>query len=286
MTLAMFSKHFAPLSVAEMAPRIAGLGFDGVDLTVRPGGHVAPEAVASELPAAVATLREHGLRVPMITTGIVTADATAAAIFAAAATEGIRWLKLGYWPYRPFGSLRAQLDGARQELEALARLAASSGICACIHTHSGNYLSATAAGMQILLEGQDPSCVGAYLDPGHLTVEGGASGWQQAIDLLQQCVRLIAVKDFGWVQADAGADGKARWRAQMVPLRDGIVPWPEVFSCLRRIGFDGVVSVHSEYQGSHSWRDLTLDELVDQTRDDLDYLRGVLHATGYVSASP
>src|SRR5207249_2880158 len=34
MTLAMFSKHFAPLPVAEMAPLIAELGFDGVDLTV------------------------------------------------------------------------------------------------------------------------------------------------------------------------------------------------------------------------------------------------------------
>jgi sugar phosphate isomerase/epimerase len=59
----------------------------------------------------------------------------------------------------------------------------------------------------------------------------------------------------------------------MVPLQRGVVAWPEVFACLRQIGFDGWVSVHSEYQGSHSWRDLTVEELIEQTREDLKYLR-------------
>ena len=104
-----------------------------------------------------------------------------------------------------------------------------------------------------------------------MTVEGGLSGWQQGIDLLQDRIRLIAVKDFGWVRSSS--DGKVAWRPQMVPLEEGIVRWPEVFACLRQIGFDGVVSLHSEYQGSHSWRDLSLDELIEQTRADLDYLR-------------
>jgi hypothetical protein len=45
------------------------LGFDGLDLTVRPGGHVLPERAADELPEAVATIRGEGLDVPMITTG-------------------------------------------------------------------------------------------------------------------------------------------------------------------------------------------------------------------------
>jgi len=66
----------------------------------------------------------------------------------------------------------------------------------------------------------------------------------------------------------------------MVPLAEGIVPWDEVFARLRQIGFDDVVSVHSEYQGSHSWRDLSLDELLQQTREDLRFLRGVIERTG------
>src|SRR5262245_33114812 len=113
MQLVMFSKHLGTMPVPEAAAVIRELGFDGVDLTVRPGGHVLPEAVEAVLPAAVAALRDQGLAVPMITTGVTSAaQPEAEAIFHTAAAQGIRRLKLGYWPYRPFGELRAQLDAA------------------------------------------------------------------------------------------------------------------------------------------------------------------------------
>jgi sugar phosphate isomerase/epimerase len=282
MELVMFSKHFGPLSVREAGERIRAIGFEGVDLTVRPGGHVLPEQVAAGLPAAVATLREVGLGVPMISTGITSASAPEArATFAAAAEAKIRWLKLGYWSYRPFGQLRQQLDAARRDLDGIERLAGETGVCACLHTHSGNYLTGTAAGMEALLRDRDHGRVGAYLDPGHLTVEGGLSGCQQAIDLLQAHVRLVAIKDFGWFREEGGEGKTARWQPKLVPLAEGVVRWPEVFANLRQVGFDGVASVHSEYQGSSSWRDLSLPELAEQTRRDLAYLRPVLRQAGY-----
>ena len=64
----------------------------------------------------------------------------------------------------------------------------------------------------------------------------------------------------------------------MVPLREGTVRWREVFVLLREIGFDGTVSVHSEYQGGHSWRSLSVPELIEQTRADLVYLRSQVAA--------
>ena len=280
MQFVMFSKMLISLPVDEVGTVVKDLGFDGVDLTVRPGGHVLPEEVTRELPRAVETLRRCDLGVPMITTGIVAADAEAEAVFRAAADSGVSALKLGYWSYRPFGTLTAQIDAARRELDGIERLAAMTGVCACIHTHSGNYLSATAAGLERLLRDRDPARVAAYLDAGHMAVEGGLSGWQQGIDLLQDRVRLLAVKDFGWTRAGEGKEG---WRPQLVPLEAGIVRWPEVFRCLRQIGFDGIVSLHSEYQGSHSWRDLSLEELIEQTRADLRYLRPVIAGAGYGS---
>ena len=60
----MFSKHFGSLSVADAGLEIKNLGFEGVDLTVRPGGPVTPEKVISELPLAVASLKALGLAVP------------------------------------------------------------------------------------------------------------------------------------------------------------------------------------------------------------------------------
>ena len=67
------------------------LGFDGLDLTVRKGGHVLPERAAEDLPRAVATAREEGLDVPMITTALTSADdPTARAILSTAAGSGSR----------------------------------------------------------------------------------------------------------------------------------------------------------------------------------------------------
>jgi sugar phosphate isomerase/epimerase len=76
--LVVFSKHLPDLNYEELGKTAKELGFDGVDLTVRPKGHVLPERAAEDLPRAVDTLRKHGLSVPMITTEITSATDPAA----------------------------------------------------------------------------------------------------------------------------------------------------------------------------------------------------------------
>ena len=283
MQTVMFSKHLGSLSVPEMGKTIKQLGFDGVDLTVRPGGHVDPEKVATALPEAVRQLADAGLTVPMITTGIVDAGGTTPAILEAAAAQGIRELKLGYWRYTPFGSLRKQLDDARRELDHLEPLAAKHGVRLSIHSHSGNFLSAVAGNVAIILEGRDPHAIGAYIDPGHMTLEGAFQGWMQGIDLLQNSISMVAVKSFGLFPEPDAETGGTRWRHLLVPLKQGTVRWREVFGCLKQLGWNGIVSLHSEYQGKESWKDLDVPALVEQTREDLGFLRPIIHAAGYGS---
>src|ERR1017187_2488467 len=69
--VAIFSKHLQFLAGEELAKAAADIGFDGIDITVRRGGHVAPERVGQDLPPLVGILRQHGLEVPMITADIV-----------------------------------------------------------------------------------------------------------------------------------------------------------------------------------------------------------------------
>jgi sugar phosphate isomerase/epimerase len=272
----MFSKHLAPYSIPEMGKVVRGLGFDGVDLTVRPGGHVLPEQVRDALPAAVAALRQEGLSVPMITTGVVDADEPHAdAIFATAAACGITRLKLGYWSYRGFGTMATLIAECRRKMDEIEALAKRHGVRACIHIHSGNTASANAAVVASLLEGRDPRAAGAYIDPGHMTAEGSISGWRQGMDLLAPYLALVAVKAMAWEKSTDPATGDVVWNTRMVPLREGAVRWREVFAILRQLGYDGPVSFHSEYQGGHSWRDLTVEELIEQTREDFAYIRGL-----------
>ena len=49
-SLCFFSKHLPRMNARELGRALKALGFDGVDLTVRPGGHVDPKRVAIELP--------------------------------------------------------------------------------------------------------------------------------------------------------------------------------------------------------------------------------------------
>jgi hypothetical protein len=66
----VFSKHLQWLDYGALAETVAATGFDGVDLTVRPGGHVLPERVQDDLPRAVEAMSKSGLNVDMMTTVI------------------------------------------------------------------------------------------------------------------------------------------------------------------------------------------------------------------------
>lgn len=275
--LVMFSKMLQEFPIGEAARRIKALGFDGVDLTVRPKGHVEPATVGKDLPAAVGAIHAQGLEVPMASTAITRAtDPHAEATVEAAARQGIRWLKLGYWN-APKGKLRESIEQAKHHLDGLERLAETYKVTFGIHNHSGpGYVNCQPAVVGELLRNRDPGRVAAYFDPGHAAVEGGNGGWRQNLELLGPQIRLVAVKDFGW-KSEPGKL-KATWEAQQVPLRDGLVAWPEVFAGLRQLNFAGPISLHSEYKGAHSWRDLTTPELIEQTAADLAFVKELLEA--------
>lgn len=270
MQIVLFSKMFDRLPTGELADLAKELGFDGIDLTVRPKGHIEPEEAERRLPEAVDIFRARGLSVPMITTAITDPEEPhAESTFRAASSCGVKFLKLGYWRYRGLGTLLPDIEAVREKLRGIAKLAEKYGVCAAVHVHSGDFLTADPIAVYLLLRDLDPDLVAAYIDPGHMALEGGRSGWKMGLDALSDRIRLVAVKDFAWVRT-ADDEGNVMWTFEHAPLREGIVPWEEVFSLLAKIGFDGVVSLHNEYP------EKTHDELVELAREDLAYLKGVL----------
>ncbi len=258
----MFSKHLQELNFERLGEVVAEMGFDGVDLTVRGGGHIEPEKAKTQLPIAAKTLQKFNLSSTMITTNFTDAgEPFANEVFSVAAECGVRFIKLGYWRYRDFGSSKQMVKVAKKSLEGIAKLAGRYSVCAVVHTHSGNFLTASPFVLSELLNGFDPQLVAAYVDAGHIFVEGGLMGWQQGMEALVGKIRVVACKDFAWVK-----EGQ-KWNAKVVPIGEGIVRWREFFSCLRSMGFDGPISVHSEYSG---W---TTEQVIAQTRKDLPVLK-------------
>src|SRR5262245_26281791 len=139
--ICLFSKHLPETDWTRMAKAVKRLGFGGIDLTVRPGGHVLPERAAEDLPKAVAAIRAEGLSVPMITTGLTSAqDPAAKPILTTAGKLSIPFFKPGYYRYS-FADVRGELQKAMGDFRSLTEVSRQSGVQCGLHNHEG-YLGA------------------------------------------------------------------------------------------------------------------------------------------------
>jgi sugar phosphate isomerase/epimerase len=253
-TLCLFSKHLPQMHYAELARTVKQLGFGGVDLTVRPEGHVLPDRVAQDLPRAVAALQSAGLTVPMITTALTSpSDPAAGPTLATAGRLSVPFFKLGYWSYRSGDSIEARIGEVRRDAAGLVALGKEHGVVAGFHNHSGLNVGAAVWDARAIIGDMDPRWIGYYFDPCHATAEGGAGGWQIALRMALARIKMVAIKDFYW-EKRAG-----KWTMQMCPLGEGMVDWPKFFSMLAGSGFTGPISLHVEYEASDMIGAITRD---------------------------
>ena len=277
--VAIFSKHLQFLAGEEMAQAAAGIGFDGVDITVRKGGHVEPERVRQDLPPLVGIIRKHGLEVPMITVDIVdTQTPFAEDVLKAMTSLGIRNYRWGGLRYEEGQPYAAQLDRMKPRIAKLAALNSRYQACAMYHTHSGTgVVGASIWDLYVLLKDFDPNAVGVNYDAGHATIEGGLGGWINSFRISEPHLRGIAVKDFIWAK-DAGGN----WQAQFKPLGEGMVHFPQFFTMVTDSGFSGPLQLHFEYplggatDGRKTLGNISKEEVFGAMKRDLGKLRGYL----------
>lgn len=248
MKLIVFSKMFREYSVAQLADLAVAHGFDGFDLAVRPGYPVNPDNAASALPEAARRLGAAGLAIPMVTGNfdLLTVDhPTAEPILAAMDKADIRLIKLGYFRFVPRETdYWRHVDEIRQALEGWQELGRRYGVKVCYHTHSGDFMGLNAAALMHLIRGFDPMCIGAYIDAGHLVANG--EDFPLGLAMVQAYLSIVAVKDVLVLRGEREGHGteNRRW----VPAGQGMVDWTTVFSELGRVGYDGPVSVHCEFE--------------------------------------
>ncbi len=242
--VAIFSKHLQFLQGDALAAGAAEIGFDGIDITVRKGGHVAPERVKQDLPALVKTIRQHRLEVPMITTDIVDAETPFTDdLLQAASEQGIRYYRFGGFKWNETEPFPQQLEKFKPRLAKLAERNAKYQTCAIYHTHSGaGLVGASIWDLHILMRDLDPKAIGINYDVGHATIEGGLGGWIASFKISGPHLRGIAVKDFVW-----GKDAKGAWQAQWKPIGEGMVHWPQFMGMVAAAHFSGPVQLHFEY---------------------------------------
>jgi sugar phosphate isomerase/epimerase len=245
------------------------LGFDGIDLTVRPGGHVPPERAAEDLPKAVAAIRAEGLSVPMITTGLTAAgDPAAKAILSTAGFLSIPFFKPGYYKYS-FIDVRGELQKAMNDFRSLTELSKQSGVQCGFHNHE-SYIGAQIWDIARTIDQLDPKWVGYYFDIRHAVAEGGGAGWKIALNLAAPRIKMIAVKDSYWEKSSQG------WRQVNCPLGQGMVDWKAYFKALKQADFHGPISLHLEYDIHGATKASREENTLVAARRDFEFLKARL----------
>ncbi len=237
----VFSKHLQWLGYDETASIIAEAGAEGIDLSVRPGGHVLPERVEEDLPKAVAAARKAGLTVNMIVTAIISADDKfTVPILKTASSLGIKFYRFGYYNYDDSIGIWNSLQEIKPELKKIESLNKKYRIHGAYQNHSGVRVGGPVWDIYEIIRDLDPAYVGCQYDIRHAVIEGGTS-WSTGFKLMAPWIKCTALKDSMWIKK-----GK-KWSPEVVAMGEGMVNFDEYFGLIKKYNVQGPVSVHFEY---------------------------------------
>jgi L-ribulose-5-phosphate 3-epimerase len=278
--ISIFSKHLHWLDYEEMAKVVAEMGFDGVDLTVRPQGHVLPERVEKDLPRAVEELSKAGKKVYMLTTAIDNADdPVSEKILGTASSLGIRHYRMGYGYYDVRRSVDESISLINGKLEKLAKLNEKYSISGEYQNHSGDYGSGIYFGAPIwdlaaALKRINSPFLGSQYDIYHATVEG-ANSWPVGLKLISPYIRSLDIKDFAWTKKDG------KWISESVPLGEGMVDFKKYFGLIKHLDINVPVSMHFEYplggaENGTNKLSMKREDVISSMVKDLAKLKGYL----------
>ncbi len=251
-----FTKCLQFLDYGEMADLLARNGFDGADLTVRPGGQVEPGNVEKDLPEAVHALQKAGIGTKMIVTGINSADhPDTRPILKTMSELGIPYYRMGYLGYDPGKTIPGNLEMYKRTFKNLEKLNRTYGVTADYQNHSGDRVGGPVWDLYHLLKECDPDHMGVQYDICHATIEGGKS-WTLGMKLLAPWIHTTDIKDFVWKKDESGT-----WRVAFVPLGEGMVDFRHYFKLYKTLQIKGPVSMHFEYDlggAEHGHREVTM----------------------------
>jgi sugar phosphate isomerase/epimerase len=252
----LFSKHLHFLDWHEAGKITAELGFSGLDLTVRPAGHVAPENVEAELPLALEQIRKSGIACRLISTSVSQATNQGDLdVLKTAAAHGIAYYRTAWFPYSEAISMPASIQKYHQRVSVLAALNRELGLTGCYQNHSGNQIGASQWEIYQLLSGVDAAAFGMQFDIRHATVESGLS-WKNGLRLVKDHIKTIGLKDFKWERVNGV------WEVVNTPIGEGMVDFKSFFSILKEENILVPAVLYMEYPlggAEHGNKIITID---------------------------
>ncbi|HUZ17233.1 MAG TPA: TIM barrel protein [Spirochaetia bacterium] len=261
----VFTKPWQDKPLPELARLVRGMGFDGIELPVRPGFQVTPERIMSDLPKAARILADEGLRI-----GSVAGNCDAATI-QACGEAGVPILRVMARVDMTIGYAATEKQ-LRSQWDPLLPVLEKSRVKIGVQNHAGQNVG-SAIGLMHLIEGYDPKLVGAVLDPAHCGLDGEPE--EIAIDIVWTHLAMVNLKNAFRVREVGPEYDDVRWKVYWTNGHQGFTSWPAVATELKRRGYAGDLCLTAEYSNPLERGDKTGADVEPLAAADLAYARSL-----------
>lgn len=272
MKISVFSKTLHWIEDYQtLANTVAEIGFDGIDLTVRPDGHVLPENVERDLPKAVQAAKKSNIEILMMTTAILQANALSERVLKIASAQNVGHYRMGWYHFDMQTDIMQQVDTFGKQMKALDALNKKYKISGEYQNHGGQYLGAAVWDLQPIFKSINSPLTGCQYDVNHATAESGIN-WETGFRLIAPYIKSLAIKDFRWVMKN----GKIQ--KEGCPLGEGIVDWRKYLQLLKQYNINVPITMHFEYDlggAENGSKTIKIDknEITSAMRKDLALLK-------------
>ncbi len=275
-SICIYSKNFQWLEYADLGKLMGEVGFDGINITVRNGGHVAPYDVERKLPEAIQAVQRFGVQVPIITTDILDAeDPLTEPILKTASELGVKYYRMGHYRYNGIQPIDQQIERIKEKMTKLAALNEKYQIKGNYQNVSGDEFGGSVWDVWYVLKDFQSQWIGVQFDLRNAIAEGEHS-WVNDLNLVGKMVQSVVIRDFKWENS-----GNNSIYAKDVPIGDGIVDFSTYFKSYKGMNSDGPITIQMDYPLFNGQEDQLLEkekvniaktELVKALRNLKNYL--------------
>lgn len=235
-TWSLFAKPWAE-RIKDMAENASGLGYDGVELPVRPGYPVSPGNITAMLPEAVRVFESFGIRI------ISVAGPVEPNSIRACGDCGVPFIRI-MAPIPEGMAYYPAVQGIQGQLFPLLGELRQAEVAVLVQNHVGFFVPHAMA-LRELLEPFDPAQVGAAWDPAHEALCGAPP--EMALDMVLPHLRMMNLKNAFWRRLNGPEAPRAHWEPHWTTGRHGLADWPRIARAIRARGWHGVITCCPEY---------------------------------------
>ena len=247
----VFTKAWKEKPIPELAAFIRDLGFDGVELPVRPGFPVEPDSITELLPQAAQQFQDAGVRIDNITC------TPSEKVIAACGEAGVDLIRVCVNIPADETYLEAEAR-VQREYEALAPALDRHGVRIGVQNHCDRCVG-SAIGTYRLIEPFDPKHICAVWDQAHCARDGEPA--PMALEILWPRLGLVNLKN-AYPYRLTGTEAEAvEWKWRWTTGRQGMASWPEIASELNKRGYEGSVCLCAEYTDKGAVERLIAEDL-------------------------